>query len=127
MTRLYYQPTVIDAVPENSLLNREETFGPIAPLITFSDDDEALRLTNNNALGLTAAVFTEDFRKGMWFAERIATGLVNINENGNYWELHIPFGGGTGKRSGIGRLGGKQTLMEMTALKSISVDIKRKG
>lgn len=126
-TRLFYQPTVIDAVAEESLLNREETFGPIAPILTFATDDEALRLTNNNALGLTAAVFTEDFRKGMWFAERIATGLVNINENGNYWELHIPFGGGTGKRSGIGRLGGKQTLMEMTALKSISVDIRRKG
>jgi acyl-CoA reductase-like NAD-dependent aldehyde dehydrogenase len=125
-TGLYYQPTVIDNVTEDSMLNNEETFGPVAPVLTFASYDEALRMANGGALGLTAAVFSEDFRKAMWFAERIATGLVNINESGNYWELHIPFGGGTGKRSGIGRLGGKQTLMEMTVLKSISVDIRRK-
>ncbi len=125
-TALYYQPTVIDNVSEDSMVNNEETFGPIAPVLTFSAYDEALRIANHGPLGLTAAVFSEDFRKAMWFAERIATGIVNINENGNYWELHIPFGGGAGKRSGIGRLGGKQTLMEMTVLKSISVDIRRK-
>jgi acyl-CoA reductase-like NAD-dependent aldehyde dehydrogenase len=125
-TSLYYQPTVIDNVSEDSMLNNEETFGPVAPVLTFATYDEALRMANDGALGLTAAVFSEDFRKAMWFAERIATGLVNINENGNYWELHIPFGGGAGKRSGIGRLGGKQTLMEMTVLKSISVDTRRR-
>ncbi len=60
----------------------------------------------------------------MWLAERLRTGLVNVNDNSNYWELHWPFGGGSGKRSGLGRLGGRHSLMEMTVLKTITLDTR---
>ncbi len=58
-----------------------------------------------------------------YFADGIRTGIVNINDTSNYWELHIPFGGMSGKKSGIGRLGGKHTLMEMTDLKTVCIDV----
>ncbi len=123
-TQLYYPATVVDDVPVDSLLNSDETFGPIAPVLRFNSEAEALAVAESNQLGLTAAIFTQNFPKAMWFAERLRTGLVNINDNGNYWELHLPFGGGTGKRSGLGRLGGKNTLMEMTVLKTITVNTR---
>lgn len=126
-TSLYYEPTVIDNVSRDSLLNREETFGPVVPVLAFETPEEAVAIAEDCDLGLSAAVFTEDVRMGMWFARRLRTGIVNINESSVYWELHIPFGGGVGKKSGIGRLGGKHTVMEMTSLKAITVDTRVPG
>jgi succinate-semialdehyde dehydrogenase/glutarate-semialdehyde dehydrogenase len=63
---------------------------------------------------------TTGFRAG----EDLRVGIVNINENTCYWELHLPFGGAPGKRSGIGRLGGKQTLLEMTEIKTITLNLE---
>jgi len=122
-TQLYYMPTIIDHVPVDALANQEETFGPIAPIIPFSTYEEGVRIANDNRLGLSSAVFSEDLRKATWFAERLRTGIVNINDATTYWELHIPFGGGTGMKSGIGRLGGKNTIREMTVVKTISMDL----
>jgi acyl-CoA reductase-like NAD-dependent aldehyde dehydrogenase len=122
-TNLYYEPTVIDNVPVDALANKEETFGPIVPIITFSSYEEAVTIANDTSLGLSSAVFGEDLRKATWVAERLRTGIVNINDATTYWELHIPFGGGTGMRSGIGRLGGKNTIREMTVVKTITMDL----
>lgn len=124
-SELFYRPTVIDNVTTDSLLNNEETFGPVAPLITFNDFDEALAIANQNRLGLVSAVFTSSMKNAFYFAERLRTGIVNINENSDYWESHIPFGGVSGTQSGIGRLGGKYTLMEMTDLRTICIDVRR--
>ncbi|HIE51669.1 MAG TPA: aldehyde dehydrogenase [Armatimonadetes bacterium] len=120
---LFYQPTVVDKVPRDSALFQEESFGPVAPVTAASSDEELLRLANDNPLGLVSAVFTESARRAFYFAERLQTGIVNINDSTLYWELHLPFGGASGKRSGIGRLGGKYTLLEMTDLKTICWDI----
>ena len=124
-TDLYYEPTVLTGVARDALINREETFGPVAPLIPFQSDEEALAWANDNTLGLVSAVFTSDLSRAFWFAERLRTGIVNVNDSTNYWELHIPFGGVAGKRSGIGRLGGKHTLYEMTDLRTICLDVRR--
>ena len=124
-TDLYYEPTVLTGVARDALINREETFGPVAPLIPFQSDEEALAWANDNTLGLVSAVFTRDLSRAFWFAERLRTGIVNVNDSTNYWELHIPFGGVAGKRSGIGRLGGKHTLYEMTDLRTICLDVRR--
>ena len=124
-TDLYYQPTVLTDVTKDSLINREETFGPVAPLAPFDSDEEALEWANDNTLGLVSAVFTQNLSRAHFFAERLRTGIVNVNDSTNYWELHIPFGGVAGKRSGIGRLGGKYTLMEMTDLRTICFDVRR--
>jgi acyl-CoA reductase-like NAD-dependent aldehyde dehydrogenase len=122
-TRLYYQPTVIDGVRPAMKLNLEETFGPVAPVLTFQDEEEALTLANTAPLGLQGSVFTRDVAKAMRVAERLQTGLVNINETSAYWQPHTPTGGFAGKRSGMGRIGGMYTLLEMTQLKTINLDL----
>jgi acyl-CoA reductase-like NAD-dependent aldehyde dehydrogenase len=122
-TRLYYQPTVIDGVPPSAKLNVEETFGPVAPVLTFADEEEALAWANASPLGLLGSVFTRDIRRAMRVAERLQTGAVNVNETSAYWQPHTPVGGFTGKRSGIGRIGGMYTLLEMTQVKMIAIDV----
>lgn len=122
---LFYTPTVIDQITEDSLLNTEETFGPVAPMMAFADYDEALTVANRSSLGLVSAVFTSSIKNAFYFAERLHTGIVNVNEHSNYWESHIPFGGVSGTRSGIGRIGGKYTLMEMTDLRTMCIDVSR--
>lgn len=122
---LFYTPTVVDRITEDSLFNTEETFGPVAPLMPIADYDEALAIANRCSLGLVSAVFTRSIKSAFYFAERLRTGIVNVNENSNYWESHIPFGGVAGTQSGIGRIGGKHTLMEMTDLRTMCIDVSR--
>jgi succinate-semialdehyde dehydrogenase/glutarate-semialdehyde dehydrogenase len=121
-TDLYYQPTVIDNVSTDMLLNREETFGPVAPVLIFSDMEEAIAMTNDNDLGLVAGIFTQSMERAIYMGEQIETGIVNINEVCTYWEPHTPFGGYSTKRSGVGRLGGKYTIQEMSQIKTMVLD-----
>jgi acyl-CoA reductase-like NAD-dependent aldehyde dehydrogenase len=122
-TRLYYLPTVVDGVRPGMKLDAEETFGPVAPVMTFSDEEEALRWANACPLGLNGSVFTRDIGRAIRVAERLQTGTVNVNETSAYWQPHTPAGGYTGKRSGTGRIGGMYTLLEMTQLKTIAIDV----
>ena len=122
-TDLFYRPTVLDGVTPEMALNAEESFGPVAPVITVSDDDEALRIANECSLGLVSAVFTRDVNRAFRFAEGLQTGIVMVNEFTDYWELHIPFGGASGKRSGIGRIGGRRAIEEMSDLKTIVFEV----
>lgn len=121
-TDLYYEPTLLKDVSPDTVVNREETFGPIAPIITFSDHEEAIEIANSIDLGLSSGVFTTDITAMYDFAEQIETGLVNINEGSAYWEIHTPIGGYTGKNSGVGRIGGRFTIDEMSQLKNVIVD-----
>ncbi|MGH9166605.1 MAG: aldehyde dehydrogenase family protein [Acidimicrobiia bacterium] len=123
-TRLYYRPTVVDGVTPAMSLNREETFGPVAPVMAFSDEEEALQWANDSPLGLVGSVFTRDIGRAMHMAEALECGVVNVNETSAYWQPHTPFGGYAGKQSGIGRIGGVYTLLEMTQLKTIVVDVE---
>jgi succinate-semialdehyde dehydrogenase/glutarate-semialdehyde dehydrogenase len=121
-TRLYYQATVLRDVTPQMRVSQEETFGPIAPIIAFNTEDEALRIGNDSPYGLLGAVYTRDIARALRFAERLETGWVNINESSNYWEAHIPFGGRAGKDSGLGRVGGHFALEQMTDLKTVIID-----
>ena len=122
-TRLYYEPTVLTGVTREMVVNHEETFGPIAPVIEFEDYDEALEIANEISLGLSSGVFTESIENMYYFAERVETGLVNVNEGAANWEIHTPIGGYSGKDSGVGRIGGRFTLEELSQLKTVIVDI----
>ncbi len=120
---LYFQPTVIDGMTTEMAGHREETFGPVAKVMTVADDDEALRLADDSEFGLVSAVFTKDLKRAFRFAETLRSGIVVVNDFTDYWELHLPFGGASGKRSGIGRIGGKSAICEMTDLKTIVFEI----
>ena len=120
---LYFKPTVIVDVKQDSLYNLDETFGPVAPILSFSTQEELLKMVNKNKWGLAAAIYTTHLKNAISLAEKVPTGLVNINDNSNYWEHHIPFGGVAGRSSGIGRVGGKYAIQEMSDLKTISIDL----
>ncbi|WP_257350711.1 aldehyde dehydrogenase family protein [Pseudalkalibacillus decolorationis] len=120
---LFFEPTVIIDVKQDSLYNLDETFGPVAPVMSFSTQEELLKITHQNKWGLASAIYTNHLKEAISLAEKMPTGLVNINENSNYWEPHIPFGGVAGKSSGIGRVGGKYAIQEMSDLKTISIDL----
>jgi succinate-semialdehyde dehydrogenase/glutarate-semialdehyde dehydrogenase len=123
-TRLYYHATILDGVEPSMRVSQEETFGPIAPIIKFRDEKQALALANDSPYGLLGAVYTKDLSRALRFADGLETGWVNINESTNYWEAHLPFGGRAGKKSGIGRVGGRFALEQMTDLKTIVIEIE---
>jgi acyl-CoA reductase-like NAD-dependent aldehyde dehydrogenase len=98
----FYEPTVLVDFAINTCVNKEETFGPIAPIASFSSDAQAWEYINACDLGLVSAVFTQDVNLAWKWAESLRTGITVINDFSNYWELHIPFGGMSGTASGLG-------------------------
>ncbi|MBX6764488.1 MAG: aldehyde dehydrogenase family protein [Rubrobacteraceae bacterium] len=122
-TRLYYRPTVLDGVTQEMQIAREETFGPVVPVATITHESEALDVVNRSPYGLLSSVWTRDLARGLRFAEAVRTGWVNINASSNHWESHLPFGGRSGSRSGIGRVGGRHPMETFTELKTVVADI----
>jgi succinate-semialdehyde dehydrogenase/glutarate-semialdehyde dehydrogenase len=115
----FYPPTVLDNVQPGSAMLAEEVFGPVAPIMTFADDDEALALANDTEHGLVAFVFSRDLRRAMAVGERIETGMVGLNR-GVVSDPAAPFGGA--KQSGIGREGGHHGLLEFLEPKYFAFD-----
>jgi acyl-CoA reductase-like NAD-dependent aldehyde dehydrogenase len=122
-TDLYYQPTVLSDVPLDTLVNRDETFGPIVPLIRVSSDDEALAVANDSHLGLQAAVYTTSLSRAFRYVDALRVGNVVVNDSTDYWEAHEPFGGASGTRTGWGRIGGRYTMLDMTDLRTVVLDV----
>ncbi|MFI1292882.1 aldehyde dehydrogenase family protein [Streptomyces sp. NPDC020792] len=117
-TDLYYEFTVVDGVPEDSLLSREESFGPVVPIITGGSDDELLRIANDDELGLQGAVFTQSMASAYRFVEELAVGQVVVNDSTCFWDVNMPFGGAGNRGTGWGRIGGKHTLLDMSDLRT---------
>jgi succinate-semialdehyde dehydrogenase/glutarate-semialdehyde dehydrogenase len=122
-TTLYWQATVLDGVPADSLVATEETFGPIAPVVEIASLDEAISLANASPYGLLSAIFTRDLAAGLRYADEVKTGWVNINDSSNYWEAHLPFGGRSGTASGIGRVGGAGPMESFTELQTVVLGV----
>ncbi|MFZ5675728.1 MAG: aldehyde dehydrogenase family protein [Pseudomonadota bacterium] len=122
--QFFFEPTVLTGVTPQMRVAREETFGPVVPVIPFKNVDEALAIALDTDYGLSVGIFTRDVARGIEIAKAIPAGIVNINAGSTYWEIHLPFGGGSGTRSGIGRLGGMHTLEAMTELKMITITHK---
>jgi succinate-semialdehyde dehydrogenase/glutarate-semialdehyde dehydrogenase len=117
-TDLYYEMTVVDAVTPETLLFREESFGPVLPVTTFRTDDEAIALANDSHLGLQAAVFTASLRRAFRFVHEIRAGSIQVNETTGYWEGRPPFGGAAGTKTGWGRI----QLEDFTDLRTATID-----
>ncbi|MEA2312278.1 MAG: hypothetical protein QOE28_2246 [Solirubrobacteraceae bacterium] len=122
-TDLYWPATVLDGVPADSRVATEETFGPVAPVVSIGSLEEAIEQTNASPYGLLSAIFTRDLAAGLRFADAVHTGWVNINESSNYWEAHRPFGGRAGTDSGIGRVGGAHVMEAFTELQTVTITV----
>ncbi len=118
-TDLYWEPTVLAAVPDDARVSQEETFGPVAPVVRIGSLEQAIALANASPYGLLSAIFTADLSRGLRYADAVRTGWVNINESSNYWEAHLPFGGRAGTDSGIGKVGGNHVMQSFTELQTI--------
>ena len=118
-TRLYYEPTVVTDVG----VNQHETFGPIVPLIRVRSDDEALAVANDSHLGLQAAVYTSSLKRAFQYVDNLRVGNVVVNDSTDYWEAQEPFGGASGTQSGWGRIGGRYTMLDMSDLKTVVLDV----
>jgi len=116
---LVYHPTVVTDVKSDMRLFREQTFGPVAPIVVVSDPEEALAVANDSDYGLSAGILTGDFTKALDMALRLETGMVHIGDQTVNDEPQAPFGGVKG--SGYGRFGGQSALDEFTELRWINV------
>jgi succinate-semialdehyde dehydrogenase/glutarate-semialdehyde dehydrogenase len=119
-TNLYYEFTVLDRVPEDALVSREESFGPVVPILLARDDEDAVGIANRTHLGLQAAVFTNDVSKAFWYADHIRSGTVIVNDSTDFWETFQPFGGAAGTETGWGR----QRIEEFTDLQTVVFNLK---
>ncbi|WP_320782529.1 aldehyde dehydrogenase family protein [Streptomyces sp. CRN 30] len=118
-TQNLVEPSVLTDVPAGSALLRQEIFGPVALLVPFDGEEEAVRLVDDTPYGLSGAVHTGDVERGVAFAKRVETGMFHVNDGTVHDEPIVPFGGE--KHSGLGRLNGETMLDSFTTQKWISV------
>ncbi len=114
----FYPPTVLTDVPHNADMATDEIFGPVAPVSTFTDDDEAVRLANDTEYGLVAYLFTRDLSRALLVAEALEYGMVGVNQ-GIVSNPAAPFGGV--KSSGVGREGGFEGIEEYLETKYVGI------
>jgi succinate-semialdehyde dehydrogenase/glutarate-semialdehyde dehydrogenase len=114
----YFDPTVLTGVPPSAPILRAEIFGPVAPIVTFTDEAEAIRLANDTEFGLVSYVYTRDLARGLRVSEAMDSGMVGLNR-GLVSDPAAPFGGT--KQSGIGREGGHEGMLDYLESKYIAV------
>lgn len=115
---LFFQPTVLTGVTSSMLISREETFGPVAPLLRFRLEEEALRMANDTEFGLAAYFYSRDIGRIFRVSEALEAGMVAVN-TGNFSNEVAPFGGV--KQSGLGREGSKYGVDEFLEIKQVTI------
>lgn len=113
----FYKPTLLVGVDPDSEIAQEEIFGPVLVMITYDDEDDAVRIANNSIYGLSGAVFSATNERATAVARRIRSGTFSIN-GGNYFGPDVPFGGF--KQSGVGREMGVAGLEEFLEIKAFA-------
>ena len=116
----FFAPTVLAGVPEDARLLREEIFGPVAPISTFSSEEQALAAANLTEYGLVAYVYTRDLQRAFRVCEGLETGMVGLNQ-GVVSNAAAPFGGV--KQSGFGREGGFEGISEYLETKYVAMSL----
>ena len=116
----FYAPTVLAGISDDATLLREEIFGPVAPIKTFTTDDEAIAAANGTEYGLVAYAFTRDLARAVQVMERLEVGMVGLNR-GLVSNPAAPFGGV--KESGFGREGGPEGIEEYLSTKYVALDV----
>jgi benzaldehyde dehydrogenase (NAD) len=117
---LFYRPTVLTNVTADQAAWREEIFGPVAPVVVFDTDDEALALANDSEYGLTGAVYSHSISRGLALAQRMKSGMVHVNDQTVNDEATIPFGGMGASGNGA-RFGGAANWDEFTEWQWVTV------
>jgi acyl-CoA reductase-like NAD-dependent aldehyde dehydrogenase len=118
---MFYEPTVLTNVTHDMLVIKEETFGPVLPIIRVRDEEEALRLANDSEYGLSSTLWTRDEAKAVRLGRRIEAGSVCVNDSSiTYGALEAPFGGM--KASGLGQIHGSSALKGYCFAKPILLD-----
>ena len=116
----FYEPTVLADVPADARLLEEEIFGPVAPIATFTTDEEAVAAANHTEYGLVAYVFTRDLERAFHVCEALETGMIGLNQ-GIVSNAAAPFGGV--KQSGFGREGGFEGIDEYLETKYVAMNV----
>src|SRR3954471_443595 len=116
----FYPPTVLADVPTSARLAKEEIFGPVAPIFTFTEDDEAIRAANDTEFGLVSYLYTKDLARAVRLSERLECGMVGLNQ-GMVSNAGAPFGGW--KQSGLGREGGDVGIDEYLEIKYVAMNV----
>ncbi|HET6294583.1 MAG TPA: NAD-dependent succinate-semialdehyde dehydrogenase [Kribbella sp.] len=116
----FYPPTVLADVPKTARLQKEEIFGPVAPLTAFEDEDEAVAMANDTEFGLVSYLFTQNLSRALRVSERLETGMIGLNQ-GIVSNPAAPFGGV--KHSGLGREGGPIGIDEYLEVKYLAVSL----
>lgn len=117
---LYYRPTVLTNVTAQMRVFFQETFGPVAPIMSVRDDEEAINVANDSEYGLSAGIMTGDEERGLAIARRLQTGMAHVNDSPVNDEPIVPFGGV--KNSGLGRHGGTASLEAFTETRWLTLD-----
>jgi succinate-semialdehyde dehydrogenase / glutarate-semialdehyde dehydrogenase len=115
----FYEPTLLDGVQADAAILNTEIFGPVAPVVRFTDEAEVIRWANATEFGLVAYVYTRDLRRGLRVSEALESGMIGLNR-GIVSDPAAPFGGV--KQSGLGREGGHEGLSEYMETKYIATD-----
>ena len=116
----FVDPTILTGVTPDMDIWRDETFGPVVPVVAFRTDDEAIALNNDTEFGLSAGIFSRDEQRALRMAQRLETGMCHINCSSVNDEPHVPFGGS--KASGTGRHGGRWSVETFTETRWITLD-----
>ncbi|KAI1625152.1 aldehyde dehydrogenase [Exophiala viscosa] len=117
----FIEPTVYLNPGHSSSINREEVFGPVAVINTFSSEEEVLKLANDTEYGLYASVYTKDISRALRFAKQLESGMVGVNCTSPTMAFDLPFGGT--KQSGEGRESSLKSLHSWTELKTVMIKI----
>jgi succinate-semialdehyde dehydrogenase/glutarate-semialdehyde dehydrogenase len=116
----FYKPTVLDNLSADSRMLKEEIFGPVAPVVSYASEDEAIAAANDTEFGLVAYVYTNDLKRAIRVSEKLDTGMIGLNQ-GMVSNAAAPFGGV--KQSGFGREGGPEGIEEYLETKYVAINV----